>query len=50
MIVALALALIHEVLKNRMSRALIAEFALVAQRGRQERLTRDYQRYLTAMA
>lgn len=50
MIVALALAIIHEVLKGRMSKALIAKFAIVAQRGRQERLTREYQRYLTAMA
>jgi len=47
---SLALVIIHESLKARMSKRLLAEFAIMAQRGRQERLTREYQRYLTAMS
>jgi hypothetical protein len=45
-----ALLIVHEALKARLSKRLLAQFAVVAQRGRQERLTREYQRYLTAMA
>lgn len=50
MIASLTLVIVHEVRKARMAKTLIAEFAVVAQRGRHERLTREYQRYLTAMA
>lgn len=45
----LALLIVHESLKARMSKKLLAQFAIVAQHGRQQRLTREYQRYLTAM-
>lgn len=47
---SIALLIVHESLKARLSKRLLAQFAVVAQRGRQERLTREYQRYLTAMA
>jgi hypothetical protein len=47
---SLALTVISEILKARKSRERIQEFAVVAQRARTERLTREYQRYLTAMA
>lgn len=46
---SLALLIVHESLKARMSKRLLAQFAVVAQRGRQQRLTREYQRYLRAM-
>jgi hypothetical protein len=49
-IASLALIIVHESLKARASKTLLAQFAVMAQRGRQERLTREYQRYLTAMA
>ncbi|WP_243073795.1 hypothetical protein [Microbacterium sp. SS28] len=47
---SIALLIVHEVLKARLTERLFAQFAVVAQRGLQERLTREYQRYLTAMA
>lgn len=47
---SLALLVVHEVLKARLSKRLLAQFAAVAQRGRTDRLTHEYQRYLTAMA
>jgi hypothetical protein len=47
---SITLLIVHESLKARLSKRLLAEFAVVAQRGRHDRLTRDYQRYLTAMA
>jgi hypothetical protein len=50
MVASLALGITHEVLKARMAKTLLAKFAVVAERGRRERLTREYQRYLTAMA
>ncbi|MGN6221891.1 MAG: hypothetical protein ACTHNQ_20520 [Microbacterium sp.] len=46
---SLGFLIVHESLKARMSKTLLAEFAVVAQHGRQQRLTREYQRYLTAM-
>jgi hypothetical protein len=46
---SLAFFIVHESLKARMSKKLLAQFAIVAQHGRQQRLTREYQRYLTAM-
>ena len=49
-IASLSFIVVHESLKARISKRLLAQFALMAQRGRQERLTREYQRYLTAMA
>ena len=48
-VASLALIIVHEWLKARMSKKLLAQFAIVAQRGRERRLTREYQRYLTAM-
>lgn len=47
---AFGLVIASEVLRTRKSKRLIAEFAVVAERGRRDRLTREYQRYLTAMA
>lgn len=47
---SIALLIVHESLKARLTKKLLAEFAVVAQRGRHDRLTREYQRYLTAMA
>lgn len=47
---SIALLIVHETLKARLTRKLLAEFGVLAQRGRQERLIREYQRYLTAMA
>ncbi len=47
---SITLLIIHESLKARLTKKLLARFAVVAQRGRQERLTREYQRYLTALA
>jgi hypothetical protein len=47
---AFGLVVVSEVLRARKSKRLIAEFAVVAERGRRDRLTREYQRYLTAMA
>ena len=46
---SVALFIVHESLKVRISKKLLAQFAIVAQHGRQQRLTREYQRYLTAM-
>ncbi|KRA24081.1 hypothetical protein ASD65_06310 [Microbacterium sp. Root61] len=42
--------IVHETLRARLSRRLLAHFAIVAAHGRLEKLTREYQRYLTAMA
>lgn len=47
---SITLLIIHESLKARLTRKLLAQFAVHAQHGRQERLTREYQRYLTAIA
>jgi hypothetical protein len=47
---SLTLTVVSEVLKARKSKERIQKFAIVAQRTRTERLTREYQRYLTAMA
>ena len=47
---ALALAVLHEGMKSRRTKRLITEFAILAQRGRHERLIREYQRYLTAVS
>ncbi|WP_349426566.1 hypothetical protein [Microbacterium sp. LWS13-1.2] len=47
---SITLLIVHESLKARLTRKLLAQFAVVAQRGRQERLTREYQRYLTVLA
>ncbi len=47
---AVVCVLVHESLRARTTRRLVIEFALVAERGRSERLTKEYQRYLTAAA
>ena len=47
---ALALAVLHEGMKSRRTKRLMTEFAILAQRGRHERLIREYQRYLTAVS
>ena len=47
---SLALAVLHEGMKSRRTKRLITEFAIVAHRGRHERLIREYQRYLTAVS
>ncbi len=41
---------VHHALHARITRRLVIEYAIVADRGRTERLTKDYQRYLTAAA
>jgi heme exporter protein D len=46
---SVALFIVHESLKVRISKKLLAQFAILAQHGRQQRLTREYQRYLAAM-
>lgn len=40
----------YEVLRARTTKRLLQEFAVLAHRGRAERLTSEYQRYLTAVA
>lgn len=40
----------YEVLKTRITKQVLIQFAVIAQRGRQQRLTREYQRYLTAVS
>ncbi|MDL9978594.1 hypothetical protein [Microbacterium candidum] len=49
-VAAIAFLIVHETLKSRRSKQLLDHFATVAERGRQERLRREYQRYLTAVA
>ncbi|WP_137843739.1 hypothetical protein [Microbacterium sp. 2FI] len=48
-VASLALLIVHESFKAHMSKKLLAQFETLAQHGRQQRLTREYQRYLTAM-
>ncbi|WP_426320726.1 hypothetical protein [Microbacterium sp. E-13] len=47
---SITLLIVHESLKARLTKKLLAQFAVLAHNGRQERLTREYQRYLTAVA
>lgn len=47
---SITLLIVHESVKARITKKLLAQFAVVAQRGRQQRLTHEYQRYLTALA
>jgi hypothetical protein len=50
MIGAIVCFVTYGVLRRRLTRQLMVEFAVLAQRGRTERLTKEYQRYLTAMS
>lgn len=45
---ALACFFVYEVLKARITKQVLVQFAVIAQRDRQQRLTREYQHYLTA--
>ncbi|MHC2999971.1 hypothetical protein [Microbacterium sp. HJ5] len=47
---SITLLIVHESLKARLTKKLLPQFAVLAQHGQQERLTREYQRYLTALA
>lgn len=49
-VASLVLIVIHDRHRTRISNALLEDHARVAAHGRHERLTRDYQRYLTAVA
>jgi hypothetical protein len=47
---ALACYVAHEILRTRISKRLLIEFAVLADRGRRERLVTEYQHYLRAVA
>lgn len=49
-LVSFACLVVHETLKARKTKRLLLEFAIIAHHGRHDRLTREYQRYLTAVA
>jgi hypothetical protein len=49
MLGAMVCFIVREVRRTRITKQVIARFALLAQRGRTHRLTTEYQRYLTAV-
>jgi hypothetical protein len=50
MLGAVVCSIVREIRHTRITKQVIAGFAVVAQRGRTHRLTTEYQRYLTAVA